>query len=574
MMARQYRALIVDDESSVRTLTVRAFRDEQFVCDEAADGEEAATMCQREHYDLVVTDLKMPRRHGYQLACDLLGGNHHPMIAVLTGVLEPRLAKDLYARGVDHIEFKPVDYDLFATRIKSLLARRNQTAAGADAFVRRPSEAVGQGFDGLGGPSYGKSNCAILGRERQITIGEVKTRLKHLAGIMPMSQAALDVVDVVQADSSNATQAAAAIARDASLAVEVLKLANSSFYNPSRERIVSLEQAVVRIGTRRVGELALAATVLTSLTTSVLPWMNVDLAWRRSIAAGLAVDWLVDAANLSDHHEGLFLCALMHGLGRIALGTVFPGEYESMVAECRASNASLLNLENKLFPESAVQTMMRLLAFWNVPTAECEPLKYLTDTYEALSQLDDVLRRKVELLKLSVLVGQLAVKEWESWDLVEFPPASTLERLNVTSVSEIVARTRADLFEVVHFRKHPTTQGPGDTKSSDVDSPRLLYCESAEDHGNQLPEMLRCMNIVLVLQEPRVRCSPQPIPVSMNGVPASQQSTAEILGLPCSFAALESRLQASLRPANETASPIRDSGFASNHAGDTRMTTS
>ena len=32
--------------------------------------------------------------------------------------------------------------------------------------VRRPSEAVGQGFDGLGGPSYVLSECAILDRER------------------------------------------------------------------------------------------------------------------------------------------------------------------------------------------------------------------------------------------------------------------------------------------------------------------------------------------------------------------------------------------------------------------------
>ena len=36
-------------------------------------------------------------------------------------------------------------------------------AACADAFVRRPSEAVGQGFDGLGGPSYAISKSAILG---------------------------------------------------------------------------------------------------------------------------------------------------------------------------------------------------------------------------------------------------------------------------------------------------------------------------------------------------------------------------------------------------------------------------
>ena len=38
-------------------------------------------------------------------------------------------------------------------------------AAGTDAFVRRPSEAVESFIDGLGGPSYGISKRAILSRE-------------------------------------------------------------------------------------------------------------------------------------------------------------------------------------------------------------------------------------------------------------------------------------------------------------------------------------------------------------------------------------------------------------------------
>ena len=41
-------------------------------------------------------------------------------------------------------------------------------AVGAGPFVRRPSEAVGDGFNGLGGPSYGIFKCAILSCERYI----------------------------------------------------------------------------------------------------------------------------------------------------------------------------------------------------------------------------------------------------------------------------------------------------------------------------------------------------------------------------------------------------------------------
>jgi HD-like signal output (HDOD) protein/CheY-like chemotaxis protein len=574
-MVEPYRALVVDDERSVRSLTVRAMSHEHFICDEAADGDEAAAMCQRERYDIVVTDLQMPGRNGYSLACGLLEHDDRPLISVLTGVLEPRLAKDLYARGVDYIEFKPVDYDLFATKLKSLLARRVQVATPC---ASPPVVAADQ---------HQVRNPPTK-QVTKITIAEVETRLKRLAGILPMSQAALDVVDVVHADNSNATQAAAAIARDASLAVEVLKLANSSFYNPSRERIVSLEQAVVRIGTRRVGELALAATVLTSLTTGVLPWMDVDLAWRRSIAAGLAVDWLVDSANLSDDHEGLFLCALMHGLGRIALGTVFPEEYESMVNKCRASNRSLLELEREVFPESAAEIMMRLLAIWNVPTVECEPLKHLFDEYTALSSLDEMPRRKVELLKVSVLVGQVAVGVWEPWDLIEVPPPSVVERLRIASVSRIVKQTRSDLFEVVNFRKHPAIQSGSDAKSHHPDLRRVLYCNRPLNRvdflPDFLPEILHCMNVVTV--SPDASEADSDAPVLINGLGVSTDEIAasvnsnkpglvkqlivsatgdserhhprsELVTLPCSFAALRSRLQWLLQSEQVDTSPQR-----------------
>ncbi len=561
-MAKPYRALIVDDEQRVRSLTVRAMNHEQFICDEASDGDEAVSMCRHRKYDLVVTDLKMPGRNGYQLACDLLDHDDRPMIVVLTGVLEPRLAKDLYARGVEHIEFKPVDYDLFATRIKSLLARQVQAATPLAAMCDN-------------GVEENQTSSPPSGQMTSITMGEVEARLKHLAGISPMSQAALDVVDVVHADDSDATQVAAAIARDASLAVEVLKLANSSFYNPSGERVVSLEQAVVRVGTRRVGELALATTVLSSLTTSVLPWMDVDLAWRRSIAAGLAVDLLVDAAELCSDHEGLFLCALMHGLGRIALGTVFPETYRSMVEKCRASNSPLVDLEREVFPETAANSMLRLLSIWNVPTAACEPLKHLSDEYTALSHLDELSRKQVELLKLSVLVGQIAVGEWESWDLVELPPRNVLERLNVVSVSEIVEQTRADLFEVVNFRKRSPVPFNSAAQFDNGHSAQLSYCQSPSEHIDFLFEITRCLNIASLAAEHIDSASGDPILINKIGVPPHELAASinayerrarkrlvvtdadapnvdspdlEVIRLPCSFATLRTGLQTLLQP--------------------------
>ncbi len=120
-----YRALVVDDDPAVRKATMRAFVEERFSCDAAANGTEAKQLLAANRYDVVVTDLQMPNGHGHALAMELLAIEDRPAIAVLTGMLDPRLAKDLIGRGVEFVEFKPVRYDLLIAKIKALVSRRH-----------------------------------------------------------------------------------------------------------------------------------------------------------------------------------------------------------------------------------------------------------------------------------------------------------------------------------------------------------------------------------------------------------------------------------------------------------------
>ncbi len=118
-----YQALIVDDEPAVRQLTVRALAPEGFQCHTASDGKEAKQLLKDATYDVVVTDLKMPNCNGHTLVTDLLQHSNRPVIVVLTGVLEPSLVKDLIIRGVEQIEFKPIDCLLFGAKVRALVSR-------------------------------------------------------------------------------------------------------------------------------------------------------------------------------------------------------------------------------------------------------------------------------------------------------------------------------------------------------------------------------------------------------------------------------------------------------------------
>ena len=439
-----YRALVVEDEPAVQELTVQALITEGFECLTACDGEEATTLADEQLFDLVVTDLRMPKRNGHALAIDLLGRLSRPSLMVLTGIIEPRLAKDLVMRGVDDIMFKPVDYAAFAAKARALVERRLQgpgapwveLAGDVARVISRP--AADLTLSSLHVPS--------------VSAAELEARLEKVYKILPVSGAALAVYNAAQMPDMSSSQLAATIQLDGSLAVEVLRLANSSFYNVSRKRIGALEGAVLLIGHKRIGELALATHALRALTAHSLPWVDAALAWRRSIGAGIAIEQLVAQGGHQGVSDGLLLGAIVQSMGRVVLGSLFPEHYERMLGRCMGTAESLLEVENRVFPQNHAVIMSRLLGQWNIPPMVYVPLTYTLDDYAALDRLTEPQQTRAKLIRVAGLVGQLAAGGWESWDSLEFPSADFMARLGITDVARVLEQTRADLEAICSYQ--------------------------------------------------------------------------------------------------------------------------
>jgi CheY-like chemotaxis protein len=59
--------LIVEDEAALSSAMAESFTDAGYLVDRAGDGEEAMARLEGGHYDLIISDLKMPRMDGIQL---------------------------------------------------------------------------------------------------------------------------------------------------------------------------------------------------------------------------------------------------------------------------------------------------------------------------------------------------------------------------------------------------------------------------------------------------------------------------------------------------------------------------
>ncbi|HEX5470421.1 MAG TPA: response regulator [Lacipirellulaceae bacterium] len=140
MKHNSLNVLVVDDEWIIRQQLSRALTSVGITCDCAVDGDDALHKIAGHRYELVITDLRMPERHGHSLAVALLSNPTRPKIVALTGVTEPRLAKDLLDRGVDEVVYKPVNYFDLADRLKQLLETSASTAADNSASLPSPED--------------------------------------------------------------------------------------------------------------------------------------------------------------------------------------------------------------------------------------------------------------------------------------------------------------------------------------------------------------------------------------------------------------------------------------------------
>lgn len=122
------RVLIADDEAEIRELAARSLTKLGIRSDKAENGEIALALMRDIPFDALISDLRMPKMNGHELVRHALEEKLVPIIVVVTGIHEPKLAADLISRGVTAVENKPIDYNVLAAMIQAYVNRSARQA--------------------------------------------------------------------------------------------------------------------------------------------------------------------------------------------------------------------------------------------------------------------------------------------------------------------------------------------------------------------------------------------------------------------------------------------------------------
>ncbi|MEA2111275.1 MAG: EAL domain-containing protein [Campylobacterota bacterium] len=109
--------LYVEDNIDARTHTLEVLKDFFASVDTAVDGKEAYEMLQKIDYDLLITDINMPKINGIDLITKLRQHNEHISVLVLSAYNEPTYFIETIKLGIDGYLLKPLDISQFVDSI-------------------------------------------------------------------------------------------------------------------------------------------------------------------------------------------------------------------------------------------------------------------------------------------------------------------------------------------------------------------------------------------------------------------------------------------------------------------------
>jgi signal transduction histidine kinase len=121
------RILVVDDEKEIREMLLKALtRLTEFRVELAGDGEEALEKIAQKNFDLVLTDLKMPKKDGLQLVADIAKSKPEILTVVMTGHGTIDSALEAMKQGASDYLLKPLNLEEMVVRLQKVLDERQR----------------------------------------------------------------------------------------------------------------------------------------------------------------------------------------------------------------------------------------------------------------------------------------------------------------------------------------------------------------------------------------------------------------------------------------------------------------
>ena len=117
------KVLVVDDDKIIREIVVDLMQSNGFATIQAIDGEDGEKKAKDEKPDLIILDVVMPKKNGYQICRDLKKSDEYKHIPVILLTAKDQDSDKFWGRkqGADEYLTKPFDEDELVKLVKKYI---------------------------------------------------------------------------------------------------------------------------------------------------------------------------------------------------------------------------------------------------------------------------------------------------------------------------------------------------------------------------------------------------------------------------------------------------------------------
>jgi len=117
------RILVIEDEPRMASVIARGLREQSYAVDVAQDGDDGLYQCSINDYDLIVLDVLLPQRDGFEVCRELRARGTATPVLMLTAraAVDDRITG--FEAGADDYLTKPFSFRELLARIHALLRR-------------------------------------------------------------------------------------------------------------------------------------------------------------------------------------------------------------------------------------------------------------------------------------------------------------------------------------------------------------------------------------------------------------------------------------------------------------------
>jgi HD-like signal output (HDOD) protein len=152
---------------------------------------------------------------------------------------------------------------------------------------------------------------------------------------------------------------------DPVLAARVMDIANSSFFNSSRN-INTIEQAISHLGVMQLKDILLCNLTIRAFATIPDSIVNLSTFWQSSILCGIIARILAKKSMVPTSDQ-LFTLGLLHDIGHLVMYSIIPEQTLDIFAESKQCSKPVSVIERERLGTDYAQVGSELMHHWSFP---------------------------------------------------------------------------------------------------------------------------------------------------------------------------------------------------------------